>query len=301
MLPQQTEVSLAVSRAGDFQLRSAQLREAITYREGEHPPHRLRQLSIHGCIELFRERHPGVPPLAILVDSAVPIGAGLSSSAALEVATLRALRARFAMRSTTPRWRCSPTRPRCASPASAAGIMDQMVSSLGSPNHMLFLDTRSLERSAAAAAARVRDNGRGQWRAALARGERPTTPRRTECETAAAPWEFARSRDVLDVSLTSQLEPPLDRRARHVVTENARVLQARRGSRCESTFGTLMNESHASLRDDFEVSTAELDQLVALLQSQPQVHGARLTGAGFGGACVALLREGEAAQRSVRR
>ena len=75
-----------------------------------------------------------------------------------------------------------------------------------------------------------------------------------------------------------------------MVTENARVLQAVACSTPEA-FGQLMNASHASLRDDYEVSTPELDRLVALLQSHPAVYGARLTGAGFGGACVALCRE----------
>jgi galactokinase len=81
----------------------------------------------------------------------------------------------------------------------------------------------------------------------------------------------------------------LHRRARHVLTENARVLAA---ATCTDPveFGRLMNASHASLRDDYEVSTPELDLLVGLLQAHPAVFGARLTGAGFGGACVALCR-----------
>ena len=80
---------------------------------------------------------------------------------------------------------------------------------------------------------------------------------------------------------------PLRRRVRHVVSENARVLLA---ANCHDAteFGILMNASHASLRDDYEVSVPELDQLVVLLQAHPHVYGARLTGAGFGGACVAL-------------
>lgn len=82
---------------------------------------------------------------------------------------------------------------------------------------------------------------------------------------------------------------------RHVVSENARVLQAT-GGVAVAEFGALMNASHASLRDDYEFSVPALDQLVQLLQSHPCVYGARLTGAGFGGACVALTQPGRAQQ-----
>ena len=87
----------------------------------------------------------------------------------------------------------------------------------------------------------------------------------------------------------AKLPQPFTKRARHVVTENARVLQAVE-CRNPAAFGAVMNASHASLRDDFDVSVPALDRLVALLQAQSQVYGARLTGAGFGGACVALCR-----------
>jgi galactokinase len=95
---------------------------------------------------------------------------------------------------------------------------------------------------------------------------------------------------VAGVDALAGLPELLQRRARHVVTENARVAQAV-ACRTAHEFGRLMNASHASLRDDYAVSTPELDRLVALLQAQEGVHGARLTGAGFGGACVALCDE----------
>jgi galactokinase len=89
------------------------------------------------------------------------------------------------------------------------------------------------------------------------------------------------------------LPEPQRRRARHVVLENLRVLEATQGVSAER-FGELMNASHSSLRDDYEVSIPELDELCELLRSQEGVYGARLTGAGFGGACVALCRAGRA-------
>jgi hypothetical protein len=114
--------------------------------------------------------------------------------------------------------------------------------------------------------------------------------RRRECELAAQALGAPSLREVDDLERVARLPAPLDRRARHVVTENRRVLMAAHRSAPE--FGQLMNASHASLRDDFEVSVPPLDVLVQCLQEHRQVFGARLTGAGFGGACVALVRSG---------
>ncbi|MFD1733429.1 hypothetical protein ACFSC4_25275 [Deinococcus malanensis] len=90
------------------------------------------------------------------------------------------------------------------------------------------------------------------------------------------------------------LPSPLNVRARHVVTENQRVEQAVQPGLSAESFGKLMNASHASLRDDYAVSHPEVDSLVELLQAHPDVYGARMTGAGFGGAVVALVRTGTA-------
>jgi galactokinase len=117
--------------------------------------------------------------------------------------------------------------------------------------------------------------------------------RRAECEEASRKLGVKALRDVSDPQLVEQLPEPLRRRARHVVLEDLRVLEAAQGVSPER-FGALMNASHDSLRDDYEVSIPELDQLVAALRAAPGVLGARLTGAGFGGACVALCRAGQA-------
>jgi galactokinase len=117
--------------------------------------------------------------------------------------------------------------------------------------------------------------------------------RRAECEAAAQQLHVAALRDVTEPALVEKLAPPLRQRARHVVAENRRVLQACAGISA-ALFGQLMNESHASLRDDFDVSVSALDDLTALLRARPDVYGARLTGAGFGGACVALCTAGNA-------
>jgi hypothetical protein len=113
--------------------------------------------------------------------------------------------------------------------------------------------------------------------------------RRAECEEASRKLGVTALRDVQDPAAVESLPEPLRRRARHVVQENLRVLEAAGGVSAER-FGELMNASHFSLRDDYEVSIPELDELCALLRAQPGVVGARLTGAGFGGACVALCK-----------
>jgi galactokinase len=185
------------------------------------------------------------------------------------------------------------------------GVMDQMASSLGRPDAAIFLDTRTLafERLALPpdTALIVIDSGVSHRHAA---GEYRV--RRAECDEAARRLGVAALRDVtIDQLGGLGLPPVLTRRVRHVVTENARVLSARdallHGD--AAGFGKLMNASHASLRDDFEVSVPPVDILVELAQSQPVVLGARMTGGGFGGSIVALAtRDGAraAAERIAR-
>ena len=154
----------------------------------------------------------------------------------------------------------------------------------------LFLDTRTLERRRVPlptdSAVLVLDSGITRSLATSAFNQR-----RAECEEAARQLGVRALRDI-DAGRAVEARhaaEPWRSRARHVVTENARVLRAVECSD-PTQFGALMNASHASLRDDFDVSVPALDRLVALLQADPDVYGARLTGAGFGGACVALCR-----------
>jgi galactokinase len=218
------------------------------------------------------------------------MGVGLSSSAALEVATLRCARKLFGLPIDDVKIAQLAQRAEIEFAGVNCGIMDQMASSLADTHRALLLDTRSLERRfvdlPTGTAVLVIDSGVARSLAASGYNRR-----RAECEEAANLLGVKSLRDVDDAGKLDELPEPLRRRARHVVTENARVLAAV-DCRSPRQFGELMNASHASLRDDYEVSTPELDRLVALLQSQPQVFGARLTGAGFGGACVALCRSG---------
>jgi galactokinase len=204
------------------------------------------------------------------------------------VATLRALRALLALDLDDVALARLAQQAEIEDAGVRCGIMDQMAASLAHVGEMLFLDTRSLRR-------RVLPLPAGSELLVLDSGVARTlygsgyNTRRGECEAAARALGVKALRDVASVADVEKLPEPLRRRARHVVSENARVLQAVEALRPDA-FGALMNASHASLRDDFEVSTPALDRLVALLQVHDAVFGARLTGAGFGGACVALCR-----------
>jgi galactokinase len=249
---------------------------------------------IHGCLSLLRQGGYPVGPVSLRVESRIPMGVGLSSSAALEVAVLRAARELFRL-AVDDVWIAQTAQQAEIRYAGVnCGIMDQMAASLADATHMLFLDTRTLERKILplpkGAELLVLDSG-----VARRLEETGYNRRRRECEEAAFFLGVKALRDVAEISRLAELPPDLARRARHVVSENRRVLKASAGVDAAS-FGALMNASHASLRDDFEVSVPQLDLLVELLQGRPEVFGARLTGAGFGGACVALVRKGSAAQ-----
>jgi galactokinase len=245
---------------------------------------------VYGCVQLAREHGAPIGGLQVHVESKVPMGVGLSSSAALEVATLRALRQLYGLAIDDVQIAQLAQRAEIEFAGVNCGIMDQMASSLADTQRALLLDTRSLERRVVdlptGTAVLVIDSGVARSLAASGYNQR-----RSECEEAARLLGVKSLRDVSDVAAVEELPDLLKRRARHVITENARVVAAV-DCRDAQQFGVLMNASHASLRDDYEVSTPELDRLVALLQAQPQVLGARLTGAGFGGACVALCRSG---------
>lgn len=223
----------------------------------------------------------------------VPIGAGLSSSAAVEMAAARAFLALSG-----EAWQ----------PAAMAkigqltenkwigvnsGIMDQMISAAGKEGHALLIDCRSLETEAVPLPADtvviILDTGTRRGLVDSAYNER-----RQQCERAATHFGVRALRDV-DLATfearAAELDETTRRRARHVITENGRVLQARRAMQAgdAAALGRLMNASHDSLRDDFEVSSPALNTMVEIAQAQSGCFGARMTGAGFGGCAVALV------------
>ena len=230
----------------------------------------------------------------------VPRGAGLSSSAALELATLRA----FAALCGAP-WHPGPaavTGQRVENNwiGVNSGIMDQMVVAAAQTHHALLLDCRSLAIRHVpipdTIAVVVMDTATRRGLVDSAYNER-----RRQCEEAAAHCGVTALRD-LSIAQLEAARPTLAdttyRRAHHVVTENARTLAAADALRAGDVraLGRLMNASHASLRDDFEVTNRELDAIVALAQADAACYGARMTGAGFGGCAVAIVERDAAAR-----
>lgn len=228
-----------------------------------------------------------------VIQGDVPLGAGLSSSAAVEMATARA----FAVASALD-WD-PPTMARLCQRAENGwvgvncGIMDQLISAAGQAGHALLIDCRSLETRAVPlppdTAVVVLDTA---TRRGL--GETAYNERRAQCEAAARTLGTPALRDA-DMDLFHRrfddLDPAVRPRARHVIGENRRTLQAveamTRGD--AKALGLRMNESHISLRDDYEVSSDALNAMVDCAVLHPACYGARMTGAGFGGCAVALI------------
>ncbi|MBA2689628.1 MAG: galactokinase [Burkholderiales bacterium] len=295
-LPCQTWVAIDHSADAAFHLYSATLDQAVSFpHQGPAPEGFARY--IEGCVRLVEERGFSVPPAKIYINSDVPLGAGLSSSAALEVATLRALRSWLKLDIDDVAIALMGQQAEIRYAKVNVGVMDQMASSLADSEHLLFLDTRTLERRLLplppGGQLIVIDSGVARTLAASKYNER-----RAECQEAARRLGVPALRDVVDPAAVERLPSPFRERARHVVNENNRVLEASRGVSAKR-LGTLMNASHASLRDDYEVSIGALDRLTELLRTHLGVFGARLTGAGFGGACVALCRMDAARQAAA--
>ena len=291
-IPQRTSVEAAPRDDRTVRLWSAQYADApiVEYAIGEERADEgwtdyvkgmTQVLASHGTLRGFDAR----------VTSDVPVGSGLSSSAALEIATGRALRQMFGLAIDDVELAVAARRAENDFVGAPVGIMDQMACSLADTTAAIFLDTRSLayERVAipARAALIVINSGVTHRHAG---GEYAT--RRKECFAAAAQLGVKELRDVgadrrADIDA---LPAPLDRRARHVVFENQRVLETVAALRAADLgrAGHLFVESHASMRDDFEVSVPPVDDLVVIACRVQGVYGARMTGGGFGGAIVAL-------------
>jgi galactokinase len=221
----------------------------------------------------------------------IPIGAGLSSSAALEMAAARV----FARLTGLP-WKATEI-ARLAQRAENewvgvnCGIMDQLASAVGG---VQLIDCRSLETTPvplpSGTAVVVMDTGTRRGLVDSAYNER-----RRQCSQAAEYFSVPALRDVsmeLFEEIAGGLDSLIARRARHVVSENHRVLMAAKVMRANDaeSLGMWMDESHASLRDDFEVSSPALDAIVEIAREHEACHGARMTGAGFGGCAVALVK-----------
>jgi len=296
-----TFVAAAARRDGRLRVHSLHVGATVEFALDDPAPSPRRDWSdyVRGVAVMLERVGHRLVGADLLIDSDVPIGSGLSSSAALEVSTGYALLdcAGLAVDRTQLALCCQRAENEFV--GMRCGIMDQFVSCHGAAGHALLLDCRSLAFRLAPIDPSVRlVVCNSMVRHELAGGE--YNLRRAECERGVALLKPALPgiralRDVSMAELTAHVAmlPELTlRRCRHVVAENDRVLRAGaalEGGQVEE-FGRLMNESHRSMRDDYEISCRELDILVDLAWGVEGVLGSRMTGGGFGGCTVSMVR-----------
>ncbi|MGW0390557.1 galactokinase [Streptomyces sp. NPDC003042] len=303
-LAQRTEVAAARRTDGILRFHSADIPSGVVTvdlaaLDPARPPQGVAGWAGYpaGVVWALVEADLPVSGVDLHVRSDVPAGAGLSSSAALEVATALALADLYGLELTRPELAALARRAENTYVGVPCGVMDQMASACATEGHVLHLDTRTLEQrhipfDCAASGLRllVIDT---RVRHDLADGA--YAERRASCHRAAAALGLPALRDLpyeeLDPALARLGDDPVGRRrVRHVVTENERVLRVEellRAGRLRAT-GPLLTEGHASLRDDYEVSCPELDLAVATANAAG-AYGARMTGGGFGGSALALI------------
>jgi galactokinase len=251
-----------------------------------------------GVIAGFQRRGEKIPALDVLLHSTVPLGGGLSSSAALEVsmATLLEVVTGKKIDPVEKALLCQKAEHEFA--GMPCGIMDQFISVMGRNNHLLLIDCRSRKTELvplddpSVAVLIVNTNVKHE----LTGSEYPT--RRKQCEAAAKILGVPSLRDATAAALEDakgRMDPVVYRRARHVIGEIERTVHAAEGIRASNwpTVGQLMYASHYSLRDDYEVSCNELDAIVEIAEDigvKGGVYGCRMTGGGFGGCTVALVK-----------
>jgi galactokinase len=258
---------------------------------------------IAGVAFELKERGTKISGADLMISSDVPIGAGLSSSAALEISVAASLLALSNEALDVTSLALTAQKAEHTYVGTRCGIMDQLTVSAAQKSHALLIDCRSLE-------VKHIDLNLPETTVVICNtnvkhelASSAYNQRRRECEDAVTILQrflptISALRDVNVGDLkkhAGELPDVLYRRARHIITENARTLEAaialKEGD--VERFGRLMSSSHASLRDDYEVSSAELDLMVELAGSREEVYGTRMTGGGFGGCTVNLVRSDE--------
>ena len=249
---------------------------------------------VRGVVKHLMLRNKDFSGADMVISGNVPQGAGLSSSASLEVAVGQALKSLYDLPLDGVALALNGQEAENQFVGCNCGIMDQLISALGKENHSLLIDCRSLETRAVsmpknAAVVIINSN--------VKRGlvDSEYNARREQCEVAARFFGVKALRDVdpaLFFSIEYELDPVVSRRARHVITENDRTLAAADAlaSGDLKRMGELMAESHASMRDDFEITVPQIDKLVEIVKEViGDKGGVRMTGGGFGGCIVALV------------
>ncbi len=306
---------VAISRRpdNDWVIFSENMQETITAHEESLSRDAFAKWSRYplGVIQQLQNAGYRLGGANIYISSEVPMGAGLSSSAAIEVASSYALLGLFGHEIEPSRVALLCQKAENDFVGARCGIMDQFVSCHGQARHALFLDCRSLEYRTI----RIPDQVRlvicnTMVQRELGSKDSQYNARRAECEEGVRRLAevLPNVRALRDVTLAGlekyreRLTSIVYKRCRHVITENERVGQM--ASALESNnaelIGKLMDASHRSLRDDYEVSCPELDLMMSLAMQLEGVHGARMTGAGFGGCTVNMVDADLAAQFQSR-
>ena len=300
-----TFVACAGNNRGNISVQSLQEPQAATFPVRDSRPQPAHNWTDYVRGVLIQLEHEGltIPGANLLIDGEVPIGAGLSSSAALEVAAALALLScsKLSIESTAIAKLCQRAENEFV--GSRCGIMDQFASLHGRAGNALLLDCRSLDLRFITLSEHVSlVICNTMVKHSVAHGE--YNVRRAECEAGVHYFSQHRKdvcalRDVTEDDLRQHgagLSDRLLRRCRHVVTENARVLAAADALQSGhlENLGRLMSESHRSLQEDFEVSCSELDIMVEQAVQLSGVYGARMTGGGFGGCTINLVERTKA-------
>jgi len=247
---------------------------------------------VRGMMSALQNAGYALSGAQIAIAGNLPKGAGLSSSASLEVAVGKAMSALADIDIDNTRLAQIAQRAECDFVGTKCGIMDQLICAQGKAGHALLIDCRSLGLTDAPVpddvAIMIVHSG-------VTRGlvDGQYNARRRQCEAAATAMGVPALRDAdLDMLAAASLDAVTKKRARHVITENQRTLDAADALAKSdlATLGMLMAQSHTSMRDDFEITVPPVDALVAMLQKAIGTQGgARMTGGGFGGACVAVM------------
>lgn len=296
-----TVVAAAANEDGIVRVNSLNLNDSAVFDlEQKYSPGGPRWVNyVEGVARVLSESGNAISGANLTISSNVPIGSGLSSSAALEMSVGLAMVSMSGTHIDLVDLARAAQQAEHRYAGTKSGLMDQLSAAFGRKGHALLIDCRSLERTAIPlnigeiAVVVCNTNVKHE----LAGSE--YNARRAECEQGV---ELLRQRmpeirALRDVRLTAfeanqdALPEPIKRRCRHVITENERTLRAAEALRHHDivSFGRLMQESHRSLRDDYEVSCRELDVMVDVAMEQEGVAGARMTGGGFGGCTVNLV------------
>ncbi|ARC91451.1 galactokinase [Vibrio coralliilyticus] len=273
----------------DDQVDEFDLTEEITFQQDKMWANYIR-----GVVKFLLQRGYDIQGADLAVSGNVPQGAGLSSSAALEVVIGQTFKVLYNLEMTQAEVALNGQQAENEFVGCNCGIMDQMISAEAMENHAMLLDCRSLETQPVSmpedVAVMIINSNKQRG---LVGSEYNT--RREQCETAAQRFGVKALRDVTIEQFNAQsdmLDGVVAKRARHVITENDRTLEAADALRANDLkrMGELMAQSHASMRDDFEITVFEVDTLVEIVKSViGEQGGVRMTGGGFGGCIVALV------------